>query len=37
MLEAIRIRKAGYAIRVTLEDFNKRYKSILGVKKSVLN
>jgi myosin heavy subunit len=30
MLEAIRIRKAGYAIRVTQEDFCKRYRAILG-------
>jgi len=33
MLEAIRIRKAGYAIRVTQEDFAKRYRSILNIKK----
>jgi myosin heavy subunit len=33
MLEAIRIRKAGYAIRVTMEDFAKRYRAILGPKK----
>lgn len=32
MLEAIRIRKAGYAIRITQEDFAKRYKAILGPK-----
>lgn len=30
MLEAIRIRKAGYAIRVTQEDFAKRYRAVLG-------
>ncbi len=30
MLEAIRIRKAGYAIRVTQIDFAKRYRAILG-------
>lgn len=29
MLEAIRIRSAGYAIRVTQEDFFKRYRLIL--------
>lgn len=33
MLEAIRIRKAGYAIRVTMDDFAKRYRAILGPKK----
>lgn len=33
MLEAIRIRKAGYAIRVSMEDFSKRYRAILGKKK----
>ncbi len=33
MLEAIRIRKAGYAIRITQEDFAKRYRAILGKKK----
>lgn len=32
MLEAIRIRKAGYAIRVTCEDFAKRYIAVLGKK-----
>lgn len=30
MLEAIRIRKAGYAIRIAQEDFVKRYRAILG-------
>mmetsp|Transcript_8384 Transcript_8384/g.5981 ORF Transcript_8384/g.5981 Transcript_8384/m.5981 type:complete len:102 (-) Transcript_8384:2040-2345(-) len=29
MLEAIRIRSAGYAIRVTQEDFFKRYRLII--------
>eukprot|EP00347_Sterkiella_histriomuscorum_P007684 403347970 len=33
MLEAIRIRKAGYAIRVTQDDFAKRYRAVLGKKK----
>ena len=33
MLEAIRIRKAGYAIRQSQEDFGKRYKAILDKKK----
>lgn len=37
MLEAIRIRKAGYAIRVTMDDFAKRYRAILGVKKKNLD
>ena len=32
MLEAIRIRKAGYAIRVSMEEFAKRYRAILGPK-----
>ena len=35
MLEAIRIRKAGYAIRVSQEDFVKRYRAILGKKKKL--
>ena len=30
MLEAIRIRKAGYAIRINQEDFFRRYRAILG-------
>ena len=34
MLEAIRIRKAGYAIRLTQDDFVRRYSSILGKKKA---
>jgi myosin heavy subunit len=34
MLEAIRIRKAGYAIRVTQDDFSKRYKAVLGKQKN---
>ena len=29
MLEAIRIRKAGYAIRIENEDFSRRYKACL--------
>jgi myosin heavy subunit len=29
MLEAIRIRKAGYAIRIDNEDFSRRYKPCL--------
>ena len=33
MLEAIRIRKAGYAIRISQEDFAKRYRAVLGKKK----
>ena len=33
MLEAIRIRKAGYAIRMTMDDFSKRYRAILDKKK----
>ena len=33
MLEAIRIRKAGYAIRTSQDDFAKRYRAILGKKK----
>jgi myosin heavy subunit len=28
MLEAIRIRKAGYAIRIELDEFVKRYKPV---------
>ena len=32
MLEAIRIRKQGFAVRVSMEDFIKRYKSIFGPK-----
>jgi myosin heavy subunit len=35
MLEAIRIRKAGYAIRITQEEFAKRYRAILGPKKKL--
>lgn len=35
MLEAIRIRKAGYAIRVTQEDFAKRYRNISKNKKAL--
>lgn len=35
MLEAIRIRKAGYAVRVTMQDFTKRYRAILGPKVKV--
>jgi len=34
MLEAIRIRKAGYAIRMSMEDFAKRYRAILDKKKA---
>ena len=33
MLEAIRIRKAGYAIRLNQEEFAKRYAAIIGKKK----
>ena len=29
MLEAIRIRKAGYSIRIVFKDFNRRYRAIL--------
>ena len=34
MLEAIRIRKQGYAIRISMEDFIKRYRSIFGTRVS---
>ena len=30
MLEAIRIRKAGYAVRIPLGEFANRYKQIFG-------
>lgn len=29
MLEAIRIRKAGYSIRIIFKDFNRRYRPVL--------
>lgn len=29
MLEAIRIRKAGYSIRIVFKDFNRRYRPCL--------
>lgn len=29
MLEAIRIRKAGYSIRIVFKDFNRRYRACL--------
>jgi myosin heavy subunit len=29
MLEAIRIRKAGYSIRIIFKDFNRRYRPCL--------
>ena len=32
MLEAIRIRSQGYAIRVEMEDFVKRYRTVFGPK-----
>ena len=32
MLEAIRIRKQGFAIRVSMEEFIKRYRLIFGTK-----
>jgi len=35
MLEAIRIRKAGYAIRINQNDFNQRYMAILEPKDRV--
>ena len=32
MLEAIRIRKAGYAVRIKMGEFVQRYKTIFGQK-----
>jgi myosin heavy subunit len=32
MLEAIRIRKAGYAVRIKMGEFVNRYKTIFGTK-----
>jgi len=32
MLEAIRIRKAGYAVRIKMNEFVNRYKTIFGQK-----
>ena len=34
MLEAIRIRKAGYSIRIVFKDFNRRYRPCLKAEAS---